>query len=132
MTSALPHLPTAVKPCPPLTKRNSKIWEPLIALGCNNGFLYIFNLNKNVIVKKSLVFTSHPINGIEWISMNTLIAWSSQNVVSTSTSNSNHQEAALNSPNIKQNNVKNELVYTDLRTGLLKEILRKRFHIIMV
>ena len=122
MISVLPHLPTVVKPCLPLTKKNSKTWEPLVALGCSNGLLYIFNLNKNMIVKKMLLFTAHPVSGIEWISTNTLIAWSSHNTVtSNSTTSSTHQETtSTNNSNTKQTNAKNELIYIDLRTGLKK------------
>ena len=117
MTHVLPHLPTVVKPCPALTKKNSKIWAPLVGLGCNNGFLYIYNLNKNLLVKKILVFTTHPVTGIEWISMNTLIIWSSHNFSSGSSFSTNHQDASNNNMSVKQHNIKNEFIYHDLRTG---------------
>jgi len=120
MTHVLPHMPTCVKPCPALTKKNSKFWAPLISLGCNNGFLYIYNLNKNVLIKKTLLFTTNPVTGIEWINMNTLIAWSSHNFISSSTTSTNHQEASFNNTGVKQNNIKNELIYHDLRTGKIK------------
>ena len=116
MTNVLPHIATVIKPCPPLTKKNSKVWEPLFALGCSTGFLYIFNLNKNLLVKKTLLFTTHSVNGIEWVSMKSLIAWSFHSFVSTN--NLSMQDTASNNSGLKQqHNIKNELIYTDLRTG---------------
>ena len=117
MTHVLPQMPTIVKPCPALTKKNSKIWAPLIGLGCNSGFLYIYNLNKNLLVKKTLVFPTHPVTGIEWITMNTLIIWSSHNFLSANTVSTSHQDTSSNNVGVKQNNMKNELIYHDLRTG---------------
>ena len=124
MTNVLPHVSTVVKPCPPLTKKNSKIWQPLFALGCSSGFLYIFNLNTNMLVKKILLFTTHPVVGIEWLTMNTLITWSFHNFVSTN--NLNMQDAASNNSGAKQHNIKNELIYTDLRTGLVQVIIGEK------
>lgn len=114
MTNVLPHMPFIIKVCSPLTKKNSKIWEPLVALGDSVGFLFIYNLNKCSVVKK-LVLYAHPVMGIEWVTISTMITWSYHG--SSSSGNLNHhQDSASNNNNAKLL-FKNEIYFTDLRTG---------------
>ena len=49
--------------------------------------------------------------------MNTLIIWSSHNFLSANTVSTSHQDTSTNNVGVKQNNMKNELIYHDLRTG---------------
>ena len=123
MTNVLPQMPYIVKVCSPLTKKNSKIWEPLVALGCSSGFMYIYNLNKCSVVKKLLLY-AHPVMGIEWVTISTIITWSYHG----NSSNNNlghHQDSSSNNNGPKQL-FKNEIFFTDLRTGsyLLAHIFR--------
>ena len=104
------------KMCPPLTKRNSKYWEPILAIGCPTGNLVIYNIIKNCTEKKiTTLNNSMIINGIEWISYFTIITWSyysSQFNLESSfgpITEANHQL------------VRNDIFLTDLRTGKYHE-----------
>jgi hypothetical protein len=113
LINAVPQMPYLIKMCPPLTKKNSKYWQPLLAIGCPNGYLYVYNLNQNKLVKKIQMFT-HAIYGIEWCSTFMLITWTNNGLGSpadvNTTSTSSNQTG-------KQVLVKNEVLLTDLRTG---------------
>jgi hypothetical protein len=102
------QMPLVIRACPPLTKKNYAFWEPKVAIGCPNGTLYVYNLNRNYIAKKMLIYT-HAIHGIEWVSMNALISWSYSN---SSASGNAHEQSS------KSVQVRNEVLYTDLRTGM--------------
>jgi hypothetical protein len=109
LLNSIPNSSYIVKTCPPLTKKNLKYWQPLIAIGCPNGYLHLFNLNQNKLVTKFQLFT-YPVIGIEWCSIFMVITW---------TNNANSIDATTNSANLnsKQFLVKNEVILTDLRTG---------------
>lgn len=119
MTNTIIDSPFIFKVCPPLTKKNFKYWQPLLAMGTSNGYLYIYNLNRNAVVKKILLY-NHGVSGIEWYSVNCILTWSHHvinsipNINDASSSNSNQ----LN----RQQMVKNELFLTDLRTGESRSI----------
>jgi len=102
------QMPFVIRACPPLTKKNYAFWEPKVAIRCPNGTLYVYNLNPNYIAKKMLIYT-HPIHGVEWVSMNALISWSYSN---SSASSNLHEQS------FKSIQVRNEVLYTDLRTGM--------------
>jgi hypothetical protein len=113
LINAMPQMPYLIKMCPPLTKKNSKYWQPLLAIGCPNGYLHVYNLNQNKLVKKIQLFT-HAVYGIEWCSTFMVITWTNNgfgNVSDMSTASSSNNQAG------KQALVKNEVLLTDLRTG---------------
>ena len=105
-------MPFVIKIGPPLTNKNYKYWTPLLAMGSSNGALIIYNLEKNLIEKKLLVY-NNPIHGIEWISLRNVITWS-HNGPSPGSSDTGYQTSgdSLNYP------VRNEITLTDLRTGI--------------
>jgi hypothetical protein len=113
LINAMPQMPYLIKMCPPLTKKNSKYWQPLLAIGCPSGHLYVYNLNQNRLVKKLQMFT-HAVFGIEWCSTFMVITWTNNGLSSvadvSSTSNTSSQAG-------KQVLVRNEVLLTDLRTG---------------
>ena len=86
----------------------------------------MFNLNRNVVTKR-LTLHTHPIIGIEWSSINCLITWSFTGGGSNlSTMDLNSLSNSLQSPSTssmgssKQQGiqlVKNEILFTDIRTG---------------
>ncbi|CAF0779231.1 unnamed protein product [Brachionus calyciflorus] len=113
LTSMLDSVPSSsfvIKMGPRLTRKNCKFWQPLLAIGDTSGFLSIFNLNKNQVVRK-LTLTTYPIIGIEWVNLHSIICWS-QNTNTIISSQDN-----LSGSQNKQVLVKNEILYTDLRTG---------------
>ena len=44
----LPSMPYVMKMCPPMTKKNWSYYEPLLAVGCSAGDLYIYQLSSGV------------------------------------------------------------------------------------
>ena len=142
--SAMPPMPFLVKMCPPLTKKNAKFWQPLLAVGSPNGFLYIYNLNQNQLVRKLQMYTQ-AILGIEWCSTFMLITWANSSgtmasvadagggggsgSVSLSSSSAGGAAAAAAASSVvggggqatavagRQMLVRNEVLLTDLRTG---------------
>lgn len=100
------------KMCPPLTKKNSKYWQPLLAIGCASGNLAIYNILKNCTEKKITILNNNmAINGIEWISLSNVITWSYH-------SSSHGIDANLGILNeTTQLLVRNDIFLTDLRTG---------------
>jgi len=114
MINSIASRPFIPKVCPPLTKKNSKYWQPLLAVGCSTGNLVIYNILKNCTEKKINILTnSMAINGIEWISMFNIITWSYH-------SNSNMDTSNFGSlTETSQQLVRNDIYLTDLRTGKL-------------
>lgn len=104
----LPQQPFVIKYCPPMTKKNWSFYEPLLAVGDSNGDLYIYQMHLSNLWRKYTIHT-HTIRGIEWASLNSLITWS----------NNSPNE---NGENGKQCLVKNEILFTDLKTGQSKPI----------
>lgn len=99
-----------VKMGPRLTKKNFETWNPLMAFGDLGGFLSIFNLSSNKVVRK-MALTTNPIMGIEWINLHSLITWSFNSTMSPSVI-----ESLNNSQSKQQVLVKNDIFYVDLRT----------------
>lgn len=114
LTSMLDSIPSnclVVKMGPRLTRKNCKYWQPLLALGDSNGFISVFNLNRNQLVKKFTISTN-PVMGIEWMNLNYVITWTyNTNLVN------NSLESTPGGQNKQQILVKNEISLTDLRTG---------------
>jgi len=112
MINSIASRPYVLKACPPLTKKNSKYWQPLLAIGCSTGNLVIYNILKNCTEKKINISTNNmAINGIEWISMFNVITWSYR-------SNSNMDPSNFGSlTETTQQLVRNDVYLTDLRTG---------------
>lgn len=85
--------------------------QPLIAIGGSSG-LIIYNFEKNIVDKKISIFNNSSINGIEWISSNSLILWSSPI----------NESLAFQSNDSGSQLVKNEIILIDLRTGEFNKI----------
>ena len=102
--------------------------EPTLAVGCSNGELFVFNLNRNVVTKR-LTLHTHPIIGIEWSSIHCLITWAfASGGGSLSAMDLNSLSNSLQSPSTSSMSsskqqviqlVKNEILFTDIRTGKL-------------
>lgn len=85
---------------------NEECTQPLLAIGGASG-LIIYNVEQNLIDKKLTIFNNSSVNGIEWITINSLILWSSPTNESTFVSNENSSQS-----------VKNEIILLDIRTGI--------------
>jgi hypothetical protein len=119
MTNTIIDIPFIFKVCPPMTKKNFKYWQPLLAMGSSNGYLYVYNLNRNALVKKLLLY-NHGVLGIEWYSVNCVLTWSYH--VVNSIPNINDASPSSSNQLNRQVMVKNELFLTDLRTGESRSI----------
>lgn len=144
----LPQLPFCMKICPPMTRKNWSYYESLLAIGCSNGDLYIYQLENGVLWRKYTLHT-YPIRGIEWITLKSCLTWSNTgqtNISSIINSSSNNANSSSNSSNNNENSmnassmitsatmdlnslntggkqlVKNDILYTDLITGETKHI----------
>ncbi|NXK96767.1 WDR11 protein, partial [Formicarius rufipectus] len=97
LLSGLPLPPFAIRMCPPLTTKNIKQYEPILAVGTSNGSVLVFHLTSGVL-HKELSIHSCEVKGIEWISLNGFISF------------------ATSTPN-NLGLVRNELQLVDLPTG---------------
>ncbi|NXU90324.1 WDR11 protein, partial [Xiphorhynchus elegans] len=97
LLSGLPLPPFAIRMCPPLTTKNIKQYEPILAVGTSNGSVLVFHLTSGVL-HKELSIHSCEVKGIEWISLTGFISF------------------ATSTPN-NLGLVRNELQLVDLPTG---------------
>nr|XP_028585907.1 WD repeat-containing protein 11 isoform X1 [Podarcis muralis] len=97
LLSGLPLPPFAIRMCPPLTTKNLKQYQPLLAVGTSNGSVLVYNLTSGLL-HKELSIHSCEVKGIEWTSLSGFLSFA------TSTPN-----------NLGQ--VRNELQLVDLPTG---------------
>ncbi|OXB82590.1 UNVERIFIED_CONTAM: hypothetical protein H355_005845 [Colinus virginianus] len=97
LLSGLPLPPFAIRMCPPLTTKNIKQYEPLLAVGTSNGSVLVFHLTSGLL-HKELSIHSCEVRGIEWISLSGFISF------------------ATSTPN-NLGLVRNELQLVDLPTG---------------
>uniref|UniRef100_A0A8B9TW80 WD repeat domain 11 n=1 Tax=Anas platyrhynchos TaxID=8839 RepID=A0A8B9TW80_ANAPL len=97
LLSGLPLPPFAIRMCPPLTTKNIKQYEPLLAVGTSNGSVLVFHLTSGLL-HKELSIHSCEVKGIEWISLSGFISF------------------ATSTPN-NLGLVRNELQLVDLPTG---------------
>ncbi|XP_069468053.1 WD repeat-containing protein 11 [Ambystoma mexicanum] len=97
LLSGLPLPNFAVRMCPPLTTKNLKQYQPLVAVGTSNGSVLIYHLTTGLL-HKELNVHSCEVKGIEWASLNSFLSFA------TSTPN-----------NVSL--VRNELQMVDLLTG---------------
>ncbi|XP_061491806.1 WD repeat-containing protein 11 isoform X3 [Rhineura floridana] len=95
--SGLPLPPFAIRMCPPLTTKNIKQYQPLLAIGTSNGSVLVYNLTSGLL-HKELSIHSCEVKGVEWTSLSGFLSFA------TSTPN-----------NLGQ--VRNELQLVDLPTG---------------
>ena len=124
--------------CPPTFTSETRHWSPLLAMACSNGYLYVYNLAKNVLVKKLLLY-NYGVQGLEWVSANFVLTWSwhAINTMATRSVTMDSIQAAANANANNNSNssgsgtgqqqqqqqqqqhqlVRNELFITDLRTG---------------
>ncbi|XP_078500058.1 WD repeat-containing protein 11 isoform X1 [Lissotriton helveticus] len=97
LLSGLPLPNFVVRMCPPLTTKNLKQYQPLVAIGTSNGSVLIYHLTTGLL-HKELNVHSCEVRGIEWASLNSFLSFA------TSTPNN----VGL---------VRNELQLVDLPTG---------------
>ncbi|KFV74400.1 WD repeat-containing protein 11, partial [Struthio camelus australis] len=97
LLSGLPLPPFAIRMCPPLTTKNIKQYEPLLAVGTSNGSVLVFNLTSGLL-HKEISIHSCEVKGIEWISLTGFLSF------------------ATSTPN-NLGLVRNELQLVDLPTG---------------
>ncbi|KFP24981.1 WD repeat-containing protein 11, partial [Colius striatus] len=97
LLSGLPLPPFAIRMCPPLTTKNIKEYEPILAVGTSNGSVLVFHLTSGLL-HKELSIHSCEVKGIEWISLTGFISF------------------ATSTPN-NLGLVRNELQLVDLPTG---------------
>ncbi|XP_053163525.1 WD repeat-containing protein 11 isoform X2 [Hemicordylus capensis] len=97
LLSGLPLPPFAIRMCPPLTTKNIKQYQPLLAVGTSNGSVLVYNLTSGLL-HKELSIHSCEVKGIEWTSLSGFLSFA------TSTPNN----VGL---------VRNELQLVDLPTG---------------
>uniref|UniRef100_A0A8D0BDJ2 WD repeat domain 11 n=1 Tax=Salvator merianae TaxID=96440 RepID=A0A8D0BDJ2_SALMN len=97
LLSGLPLPPFAIRMCPPLTTKNLKQYQPLLAVGTSNGSVLVYNLTSG-LPHKELSIHSCEVKGIEWTSLNGFISF------------------ATSTPN-NLGLVRNELQLVDLPTG---------------
>ncbi|XP_029466396.1 WD repeat-containing protein 11 isoform X4 [Rhinatrema bivittatum] len=97
LLSGLPLPPFAVRMCPPLTTKNLKHYQPLLAVGTGNGSVLIYHLTSGLL-QKELNIHSCEVKGIEWVSLTSFLSF------------------ATSSPN-NLGLVRNELQLVDIPTG---------------
>nr|XP_060624527.1 WD repeat-containing protein 11 isoform X2 [Anolis sagrei ordinatus] len=97
LLSGLPLPPFAIRMCPPLTTKNIKQYEPLLAVGTSNGSVLVYNLTSGLL-HKELSIHSCEVKGIEWTSLSSFLSF------------------ATSTPN-NLGLVRNELQLVDLPTG---------------
>ena len=95
------------KVCNP--SKESENNKPVLAIGSSSG-LVIYDSKDKCIEKKISVLNNSLINGIEWISSNSLILWSSRSQINESIAYSASNE-------VSQQSAKNEIIVMDIRTG---------------
>ncbi|XP_073210302.1 WD repeat-containing protein 11 isoform X3 [Lepidochelys kempii] len=97
LLSGLPLPPFAIRMCPPLTTKNIKQYQPLLAVGTSNGSVLVYNLTTGLL-HKELSIHSCEVKGIEWTSLTGFLSF------------------ATSTPN-NLGLVRNELQLVDLPTG---------------
>ncbi|OWF51700.1 WD repeat-containing protein 11-like isoform X2 [Mizuhopecten yessoensis] len=69
---------TVIKMCPPLTTKNWSVYQPLLAMGSNNGTIQILHVSSGQIEREYSVHAG-PVRGIEWSSLKSFISYSYPN-----------------------------------------------------
>ena len=100
MLEGVASSPMCARMCPPMTTKNFKTYEPLVAVTCGNGVLQIFNAATGIL-KRMYVIGCTNLNGLEWLSLNTLLVY--YNTISPQSS-------------------KSEIFHVDLVTGVVKTL----------
>uniref|UniRef100_A0A8D1MUB8 WD repeat-containing protein 11 n=1 Tax=Sus scrofa TaxID=9823 RepID=A0A8D1MUB8_PIG len=97
LLSGLPSPHFAIRMCPPLTTKNIKVYQPLLAVGTSNGSVLVYHLTSGLL-HKELSIHSCEVKGIEWTSLTGFLSF------------------ATSTPN-NMGLVRNELQLVDLPTG---------------
>jgi len=66
--------PVCARMCPPMTTKNFSFYKPLLAIGCSNGVLQLFNVSTGQLVKHYSM-PSPNMKGIEWVTLTTLFIY---------------------------------------------------------
>uniref|UniRef100_A0A7M4ETT2 WD repeat-containing protein 11 n=1 Tax=Crocodylus porosus TaxID=8502 RepID=A0A7M4ETT2_CROPO len=98
LLSGLPLPQFAIRMCPPLTTKNLKQYQALLAVGTSNGSVLVYNLTSGLL-HKELSIHSCEVKAIEWVSLTGFLSF------------------ATSAPN-NLGLVRNELQLVDLPTGL--------------
>uniref|UniRef100_A0A2K6FMQ2 WD repeat domain 11 n=1 Tax=Propithecus coquereli TaxID=379532 RepID=A0A2K6FMQ2_PROCO len=99
LLSGLPSPQFAIRMCPPLTTKNIKMYQPLLAVGTGNGSVLVYHLTSGLL-HKELSIHSCEVKGIEWTSLTSFLSF------------------ATSTPN-NLGLVRNELQLVDLPTVML-------------
>ncbi|XP_070115787.1 WD repeat-containing protein 11 isoform X1 [Equus caballus] len=97
LLSGLPSPQFAIRMCPPLTTKNIRMYQPLLAVGTSNGSVLVYHLTSGLL-HKELSIHSCEVKGIEWTSLTGFLSF------------------ATSTPN-NMGLVRNELQLVDLPTG---------------
>ncbi|KYO40470.1 WD repeat-containing protein 11 isoform B [Alligator mississippiensis] len=97
LLSGLPLPQFAIRMCPPLTTKNLKQYQALLAVGTSNGSVLVYNLTSGLL-HKELSIHSCEVKAIEWVSLTGFLSF------------------ATSAPN-NLGLVRNELQLVDLPTG---------------
>ncbi|CAF2904464.1 unnamed protein product [Rotaria sp. Silwood2] len=76
MFSAPPG-PYVLNMCPPMTVKNWKEWQALLAIGCTNGDIVFFDLTDGII-QRQLAVHSCTVRGVLWLSSQIILSWGYQ------------------------------------------------------
>ncbi|CAF0755920.1 unnamed protein product [Rotaria sordida] len=93
-----PHGPYVINMCPPMTAKNWKEWQPLLAVGCTNGDIVIFDLMDGTI-QRQLAVHSCTVRGLLWLSSQIILSW------------------AYQTPGDGRSTVRNEICMIDFQSG---------------
>jgi hypothetical protein len=104
---------------PEMSESKDKNQQPLVAVGCMTGALFIYNLNKAKVARKFAVFNNSVV-GMEWCTPHSIILWSHNQANSASAfqilEHQNSTSSGSSGAN-KSTLVRNEIVLLDIRTG---------------
>lgn len=92
--------------------------QPLVAVGCMTGALFIYNLSKAKVARKFAVFNNSVV-GMEWCTPHSIILWSHNQANSASAFQIlEHQNSTSSGSGANKSTlVRNEIVLLDIRTG---------------
>ncbi|CAF0850740.1 unnamed protein product [Didymodactylos carnosus] len=73
-----PSSSCVIQMCPPMTSKNWRHWQALLAVGCSNGDIVLFDLNSGMI-QRQMSIHSCTVRGVVWLSTTMLLSWAYHN-----------------------------------------------------